>query len=478
MKVMFIQLPHFYDGAYRPPTSYPLGIGYLVSALKGDFELIPMDLWIDNSNIDEALKRINMNQCDVFCISVYSTQYVYFKELVDRLKDAYPHKKIIAGGPGATFSYKIFLEKTKLDFCVIGEGEITLSELLKNLDSPELVKGLAFKKNGIVTLTEKREQIKNLDTLLLPDRDFFDLERYILANKAANGPYKGLRAVNIIAGRGCPYQCTYCSKTFSGCRLRSVHSIMEELALIKSKYQLDAIEFNDELVVINKERILKLCSGLKKLDIAWGCQGRINLVDKEILGEMKKAGCMYIGYGVESYSQEILDRMNKKINVNDIIPVINLTRKVGLLPIVQYMFGFPGENDSTIKKTIYFFKKIKHQYIGFTTTPLPGTELYNQAIKEGKITNEEYYISKLDSGYNRFKPLVNLTNFSDLEFVKKKKKLMETVNNNYRIAHPFLTIKEIIVKKSGIVIRLYSIIKLLVLHPHDFFKKLNAKLNK
>ena len=239
------------------------------------------------------LKRLEKNIPDVFCISVYSTQYPYFKELVKELKLNFPDIMIIAGGPGATFSYKIILLNTEADICVLGEGELTLPELLKNLKNPQTVNGLAYLENNKVQLTPGRDQIKNLDDLPLPDREFFDIERYIQSCKREAGFLYNKRYTNVIAGRGCPYNCTYCSKTFNGCRIRSIESISREVVIIKEKYRLNAIEFNDELIILNKNRILELCRAIKKIGISWGCQGRINVIDEEILVAMKDAGSLY-----------------------------------------------------------------------------------------------------------------------------------------------------------------------------------------
>ncbi|MCX5778210.1 MAG: radical SAM protein [Elusimicrobia bacterium] len=466
MKVMFVQLPHFFEGTSRPPTMYPLGISYLVSLLKKDHELVPMDLWIENSSVNTALSLIKKNVPDIFCVSVYSTQYPYFKELISALKAEFPAIKVIAGGPGATFSYSIFLERTLVDYCVIGEGEMTLKELLANLDCPEKVPGIVFRKNGSLFRTAPREQIKNLDTLPLPDREFFNIEQYI-SNRVRRGEP---RSTNLIAGRGCPYQCTFCSKTFSGIRLRSIDKIEEEINYLKTKYKLDVVDFDDELVIVNKQRILQLCEMLKPCNIKWGCQGRINAVDVEILQAMKDAHCIYVGYGVESYSQKILDNMKKKVKVETIIPVIEMTKKVGIKPVIQYMYGFPGEDDDSINNTIELFKAIDTPYYGFTTTPIPGTELYSQTLAKGLIKDEEEYLLKLASGYNSAMPLLNLTNFSDDEFLAKRDKMIKVLSRIYFKNHPALYVKQIFVKYI-------SFAKLLLFNPQKAIGKIGKRLS-
>ena len=303
----------------------------------------------------------------------------------------------------------------------------------------------------------------------LPDREFFDIERYIQSCKREAGFLYNKRYTNVIAGRGCPYNCTYCSKTFNGCRIRSIESISREVVIIKEKYRLNAIEFNDELIILNKNRILELCRAIKKIGISWGCQGRINVIDEEILVAMKDAGCLYIGYGVESFSQKILDRMKKLIEVKDIISAIELTRKIGIKPVIQYMYGFPGEDDATISETKRFFKIIDHPFIGFTTTPLPGTVLYEEARQKGLIKDEEQYLTMLTAGYNREAPLVNMTGFTDEEFVLKKEALRAEIDTNYYASRPMT---RLLMKLH----RYIHIFKIIIFHPGKALKKIGKKL--
>ncbi len=473
MRVMMIQLPHFYDSTSRLANFYPLGIGYLVSSLKDSHEFIPMDLWIDNSNVDGAMRLINKNVPDVFCISVYSTQYPYFKELVNRLKNAYPGIKIIAGGPGATFSHQVFLGSTPVDYCVIGEGEITLRELLSNINySPVGIQGLAHRENEHVVLNTKREQIADIDTLPVPDRNFYDMERYINNGGKAGELFGNPRRITqILAGRGCPYKCTFCSKTFSGVRFRSIDKIEEEIADLKKEYNIDMLDFSDELVVVNKKRTLELCASLKRIGIQWGCQGRLNLVDEEILQSMKDAHCVYIGYGVESFSQKILDRMGKHVKVETILPVIEMTKRIGMKPLIQYMYGFPGEDDSSIERTVAFYSAIDQPYGAFTTTPIPGTKLYEEAMQKGLIKDEEDFLLHLESGYNRNLPLVNMTEFSEKDFVEKRTAMIRKINRSYYGRHPLMFARLLLR-------RMTSIMKMFLLTPAVFTVKLKSRLSR
>lgn len=445
MKIALIQLPHFYGAGYsRPPTLYPLGLGYLAAALKGaGIDCEGVNLWQLGLPPEEAA-GLDLSGFDFLCVSAYSTQYKYFKPYVALLKRKYPNKPLICGGPGPTFSWRVFLEKTAVDVCVIGEGEETLPDLLKNYASLPSVRGIAYRQDGKAALTGARPVIKDLAALPLPDREIFDTRR-VMRNADPSG---ARRSADIIAGRGCPYQCTFCSKTFPGLRLRPVADIAAEARALAQAYGVNHLQFNDELVIIGKPRTLQLCAELKRLGLRWACQGRINLVDEEILRAMKDAGCEEIGYGVESMSQEILDSMKKRQRAEAVIPVIELTRRVGITPVIQYMYGFPGENDETIERSFEFFKRLDLPFIGSSTTPMPGSELYAGCLEKGIIKDEEDYLLRLDSGYNLLGGSVNLTDFTDEELRAKQRRLQIRVTHEYLKRRP-LEYAKFILRTAG-----------------------------
>jgi anaerobic magnesium-protoporphyrin IX monomethyl ester cyclase len=453
MKIALIQLPHFYGhNDSRPPSSYPNGLGYISAVLSiNGIEHGGINLWEREMSVDQAMSAFDYSKYDVLGISAYSTQYRYLKEFSLRLKAQYPDIPIICGGPGPTFSAKIILDNTSVDICVIGEGEETIIDLLRNMDRLHTVAGISYKENKQVIYTEKRKHIQDLDSLPFPDRAIFDFRAIIERKISVSQQDKRKRHItaDIIAGRGCPYQCTFCSKTFSGIRLRSIGSIIEEAEYLKERFGITHLQFNDELVLINKRRTLELCAGLKELRLQWTCQGRIDQVDEEILRTMKDAGCIAVGYGVESVSQSILDAMKKKIKAENIAPVIKLTREIGITPIIQYMYGYPGETDETIERTFQFFKELDIPFIGQTTTPIPGSKLYDDCIADGIIKDEEDYLLNLDSGYNLAAGSINLTGFTDKELAQKQRKLQIRITHNYLKKRPLQYISFV----SGIMAR-------------------------
>jgi anaerobic magnesium-protoporphyrin IX monomethyl ester cyclase len=437
MKVLLVQPLHSYEGGNRDPTFFPLGLGYLAKALMNNGHKVQiMDIWAHQWSQEEVIKQIKKLDQDVVGISAISTQYSYAKWLIEEMKKRFEGPLII-GNALPTLTPEVVLDYTKADICVIGEGEITLIELLKNLNSLEKVKGIAYRKDGKIQKTPPQEYIKDLDTIDFPAWDLFPMEIYL---KYCRIPGTDTRALNIVSGRGCPYHCRFCSKTFTSVRLRSVDNIIAECKKMLSKFEIDGIFFVDELVVINRKRIMELCDKIEPLHIKWNCQGRVNTVNREILTRMRDTGCVSIGYGVESGSPKILKNMKKQITPDQSRKAVLDAIDLGLYPFVQMMYGYLGEDKKTLKETADFFKAIP--FVGVIhlspTTPLPGTELWDYALEKGLIKDVDAYLSGISAGYipGAERPFVNLTEFSEADFFRHLKETEDAIFKNQVQNHP------------------------------------------
>ncbi|MDD5773368.1 MAG: radical SAM protein [bacterium] len=439
MKILLIQPPHYYLGKSRSPSFFPIGMGHIAKVLLNSGHTVEiLDIYAYQYTNEEVIKRLEKSVNDIVCISSFSTQYNYVKWIAQQIKKMDPHKKIIVGGALATFNSRVLLETTDVDICVIGEGEITIKELIENFDNLKNVKGICFKeKQGEILTTLTREYIKNLDEIPFPAYELFPMEIYI-NNLNVEGIKEKLRTANIICGRGCPYSCYYCSKVFSGVRLRSVDNFIKEISWLKDKYKIEGVFFNDELLIVNKKRTIELCERLADLKIKWNCQGRVNTLDPEILRIMKKSGCTAVGYGIESGSQRILDAMNKKVSVRQAKEIIIETKKAGLYPMIQMMFGYPGEDMQTLNETVNFFKEIDDPGTNLNyTTPLPGTKLWEYTLQKGLIKDEKYLLENLEGGYSSDAPfLVNYTDFPNDHLETVRETIQKKIRRNYIKRHP------------------------------------------
>ena len=456
MKVLLIQPPHYYGKKTRLPSFFPLGLGYIARALKNNsYDTEIFDIWANQFSNDEVVEKIKTSHINVIGISALSSQYYYVKWLVGQIRKYQPKSKIVLGGALASLSPEIVLSNTETDICVLGEGEHTFVNLLKNIEDYSNVKGIYYKKRNSIKKNPMQEYIKDLDTLDFPAWEMFQTDVYVKNSYLTSSYYPlNIGVMNIVCGRGCPWNCNYCSKTFTGTRLRSIDNVISEIKELIHRYNIKGIFFNDELLAINKERVFELCEKIKPLKLKWQCQARVNLVDYDLLTKMKSAGCVSVGYGVESGSQTILNNMNKKVNVKQAEDAIKNTYRAGIFPMIQMMYGYPGENRNTLNDTVNFFKRTKAFYFGkfFITTPLPGTKLYDSCLNKGQITDEEKYLLTLDAGYHSEREsLINLSDLKKADFYKLKKKTEKRIYLNSIISKPLFSLKFLYynIKKYG-----------------------------
>lgn len=420
--------------------TFPLGIGYVASVLqKENYNVSVIDLTVEDVDYEKLKIRIKKINPDVIGISALSYSYIQVKKLSSYL-NSFLNCKIILGGHLSNHSYEMVLKKTNVDICVIGEGELTIVDLLKNINNLKKVKGIAYKNNrNIIIKTEPREVIENLDNIPFPAYELFDIEQYIklddvYLSRKHTGKNKIHKKMSLEAGRGCPFNCQFCSRIFSKCRKRSVDSIISEIKFLQEKYGIDTFWFQDELLFSNKKYMFEFCNKIKGLDIGWYGNARINSVDKEIIKKAKESNCLEIAYGVESGSPKILKNMNKKITPEQIIKTLSDTIKIGLQLDMGLILGYPGENKQTILETLNMFKKIGYPALKFRyITPYPGSDLYNMCIKNGLIKNEEEYLISLGDGSGPYRFRINFTDFSDSELFGLLKEVTDASFKNYII---------------------------------------------
>jgi len=408
------------------PGSFPLGLGYIGAILKQyGYFVEALDIRGNNysDNEVEIFLSNNCNKFDVICIGGMITVYLEIQKLILLIKKVRSDIPIIVGGTAASSVPNLLLEKTESDILCLGEGEKTIIEILESLSGNrdlKQVKGIAYRKDGEICINPPRELIQDLDSVPFPLWEIFPMEKYINAQLIV--PRSGSRGINLISGRGCPFHCVYCYRNFgNSIRMRSVDNVIDEMKELNKKYGITHFEFQDELFTINKTRVREFCNKIiaDKMDITWRCLGRADLVDYDSLVLMKKAGCHWIGYGMESGSQKMLDIMHKNLTVDQIKNAIRISRKAGLEVTGTFMIGFPGESVETINETIHFCKEMKIFNEFFFTVPYPGTQLYEELIKKGVIKEEEEFITRLSGDMTELK--INMTSFSDEELYRLKR---------------------------------------------------------
>jgi radical SAM superfamily enzyme YgiQ (UPF0313 family) len=377
--------PPILKGSFRHQLYLPMGLAYLASFLeeKGhEVKVIDCQaLDIDHQKLKSEIGSFEPNIVGVTSIAPLTRSAFLAAKAA---KEALPDVTVILGGPHATFmDEQIIAEEAAVDFVVRGEGELTLLEIAQNLqDSNKVdsIEGITFRRNKKVIRTPNRPFIQDLDKLPKPAYDHFELDRYRLFGK---------KLLPVITSRGCPFQCAFCVATRmfgKAYRMRSAENVLDEIEWLKNVHGAEAFTFYDDTLTFDKNRLLKICNGMKnrKIGLPWDCQTRVDQVSKEILAQMKAAGCQQVFFGVESGCQKILDAVNKKTSIEQNEKAIRMAKQADLFVTISLMIGYPGETRDTLKQTLDFVQRSKPDDVYLcVATPYPGTELRSLVEKRG-----------------------------------------------------------------------------------------------
>jgi len=421
---------------------FPYGLAHVATALQGaGYYVEVLDIYANQWNRRQVLQRLEGMEYELIGVTAMSTQYSYVKWLTSEIRKR-SNAAIVLGGLLATYSPRIVLEHTEVDFCVIGEGEVTAVELAGNLAAPDRVRGIAFLRDGRLITTGDRPYLEDLDSLPYPAYELFPMDVYTRTRFYIHDPSTKIfrrrftfKTMGVLTGRGCPYTCNFCSKSFSGLRFKSVDRIIDEIKYLKKRFGIEGVHFIDELLIINRKRSNELTEKIAPLNVKWDAQGRVNTVDYDLLKRMKDAGCVAIGFGIESGSDRILARMNKKIRAEQSYRAMEAARRAGLHVKVQLILGYPGETAETVAETVELFRRLKHPGRRFSLIlPLPGSPLYRQALEEGRIRDEERYLQEIFGGYgaSRYPAFINFTDMSLEEVYRLKAAAEREMEKNYK----------------------------------------------
>lgn len=349
----------------------PFGVMYLASALeKENYDVKIIATSNDNNCFD-------FSDFDIVGFSISSSlAYPLIKETREN-SIFKANSLIIAGGIHASLYPKEVIKDLDCDIVSIGEGEKTIVEIAKatSLDDISKIKGIYYKKDNNIYVTEKRNDINELDSLAFPARHLLPKEDIVMKRLSNTS----LSIAHVLFSRGCPYHCNFCANQNHNVRYRSKDNIKEELELLIKDYEIKGFCVVDDNFLVNKEKAMEIIREIGKLNLKWSTLARVDNVDLELLKELKNSGCIEIKYGVESGSQKMLDLMNKKITVSEIKKAFNLTKDVGINAKALIMHGFPKEDFNTTKETIGLLEELKMciSRVGLTYfTYLPGSPIY------------------------------------------------------------------------------------------------------
>lgn len=418
MKTILINPPFSFDDISGTTKSMkrvmniipPLGLCYIAAYIEKhnyDVEILDGQI-IDYGRIMEIIEK---KQPDVVGIGCTTPSFPSALKTAQGIRRISPDTIIVIGGNHIAKLVEETLQFDCFDVGVLGEAEITFLNLVKSIEASgksELkeVKGIALKENGKIAITENGPFIRNLDEMPFPARHLIPpLSEY----HPTPASYRRLPHADLMTSRGCPYSCTFCDNGIFGVsyRERSPENVVEEIELLISKYGVRDIKFFDDVFTLNKKRLHKICELLKerKIDLPWSCLTRADLVDKETLMAMKKAGCWQVLFGLESGDQRILDIVRKRTTVEKNAKAVKLAHEAGLSVRADYLFGIPGDSIESMEKTLDFAINLNTDLAHFNKfTPYPGNEIYEQLVRQGHNFDFMKNCTQLDHGDTLYVP--------------------------------------------------------------------------
>lgn len=403
----------------RVSVFVPLGLAYIAAVLeKAGYQVTILDALVrgieqgeqaygkdrfryglSDAQIEECIRK---NAPDVVGIScLFSNKDFDLRTTARIVKKVMPDCPVIAGGVHPTaIKGELLKDEAAIDYIVLGEGEYTLKNLLRTLESGkpvDEVDGIVYRDgHGRIIVNEKKTFIQDLDELPFPARHLLDMKAYNRLSSAHSG-FKQKPYASLISSRGCPAKCTFCSIELlwgKVPRYRSAENILAEIAFLQKEYGVREVHFEDDNLTSNKKRALAIFNGMieRKFNLSWTVPSGLAIysLDGELLEKMAESGCYSISLAIESGDQAVLDTlMNKPIRLEKAKPLVDKARSLGMKTKGFFILGFPGETQQTMRKTIAFAKSLELDWsLFFMATPLIGTKIY-QICKDKHYLKDE-----------------------------------------------------------------------------------------
>ncbi|MFC1876950.1 radical SAM protein [Thermodesulfobacteriota bacterium] len=379
MKILLIY-PYFLDKRIHEYdiSVPPIGIYYVGAMLKENGYDVHIYNWHNANHTPNIISDIIKKESpDIIGFSILHANRWGGIDIAKIAKNLNPDIKIVFGGIGATFLWDHLLTHFHdIDYIVLGEGEIPFLQLVKALDAgahdniPH-IPGIAFRHQQRPQKTDPAEPVENLDQFPNPAR-YFQFQ-------------------HVAFTRGCPGNCAFCgSPLFWGPRVRT-HSpgyFVDQLELLTQK-DIHFFYFSDDTFTYKKQWVQAICQEIihRKLDITWVAIARVNHIQADLLGWMRKAGCIQISFGIESGSEKIRQKLNKPIKTAQIKKAFDLVKHYGIMPRAYFIYGSPGESEETIQASIDLIRAIKPlSIITYILDIFPGTRIYQELLEQGCIT--------------------------------------------------------------------------------------------
>lgn len=346
----------------------PLSLATLAAFLRDGHRVVLLDAIAEGKSEAAVLSELTAFRPDLVIASISTPTVSGDMEIMRKVKAATGARTAVFGVHAAYFAADLVREPY-LDFAFLGDPEFAALHLASG--SPGPVPGAATLENGrpVVVPPPPGRELR----FRVPAWDLVDLGRYRI-------PIKGKSYVLVSTARGCPFNCSFCVVPFyygRKVRYREVDEVMEELRAVSR--MVDEVFFHTDLFTFRKDYVLRLSRAMERenLGLNWICNSRVDTFDLETARAMRRAGCWMVSFGVESGSQDILDRCDKKITLEQSRAAVAAAREAGLITIGHFVLGFPGETRDTLRRTVRFSRSLDPDFAEFyIATPFPGSRLY------------------------------------------------------------------------------------------------------
>jgi anaerobic magnesium-protoporphyrin IX monomethyl ester cyclase len=443
MKITLIRPPAYSSTGLMGAQLVPyLGIAYIGAALRAaghSVDIVDMcaeDIThteiIDGKFVQYGMPFTALNKrlshADIFGFTcMFSQDWPFHRWLIRYVHDLFPESAFIAGGEHITALPEYSLKDCpELDICVLGEGEDISVQLAKTLEAKEnlnKVKGIVFRSSvtEVFGVTARAPRIRDIDRLSWPAWDLIPLEAYL--SRGLTYHIKRGRTLPLLASRGCPYQCTFCSNTKmwnAPWVAREAKDVVDEMEFYKKQYGAENFVFSDLTAVIKKENIIDLCRQIidRKISVTWQLPTlRTEAVDRPVLELMYQAGCRDLDFALESGSTAVLESVNKRNDPTRIFRLIEDGLAAGMNLSTNIVIGLPQEGFKDFLQTYWLMMRLAVKGLQelnvFPFIPYPGSKLFDDFLKSGKIKLADTYflnlfgyadLSKAISWSDRFGP--------------------------------------------------------------------------
>jgi anaerobic magnesium-protoporphyrin IX monomethyl ester cyclase len=383
------RMGHLAEGGAVMPG---LGLLYIASMMREEgLPVTILDAEGRGLDLKAAVQAIVGENPEVLGITATTLSICSATRVAREVKSRIPGIKIFLGGPHVTAMPEETLDSEPcIDGFVWGDGERSFTKIVRNIEEGvgigRGVHGLVWRQGGQTLINPKNGYFKDLDQLPFPAWDL--LTGFPAIYRPPFHSYRRLPVANIITTRGCPHVCSFCDQSVFGDKVHShsVDYVIEMIQYLVKDFGIAEISIKDDMFILSPERVSEFCQQIRdrNLDITWSCNARVNCVSKDMLREMKHAGCWMISYGIESGSPKMLKKMMKGITKKQVTDALVATRNAGIVSKGFFMIGVPGETIDTLKETLSFVEALPLDELNVNFfTPFPGSKLYREVLSEG-----------------------------------------------------------------------------------------------